>query len=363
MQVEFFPLTITRVEPLTKDAIAVTFQCRAEDKARFQYVHGQHLTLRLDIDGEEIRRSYSLCGDPAAQELTVGIKRIENGVFSNYAIEHFKPGMVIEAMPPQGHFYSELDPDAAKHYLLIAAGSGITPNLSHLQAILQTEAKSRVTLIYQNQSTPSMMFREKLSFLKNRYLDRLHWINQFSREDQESPLLNGRVSMQRLEDMHKANLLDLDSVDEVFLCGPQALILSLAEGFKTRGLDDDKVHYELFFAGSGDAKADARAAERAAKYHDQLASVALKVGGRTTRFELAKDGATILDAAMDAGADVPYSCKGGVCATCKAKVVKGEVEMDLNHSLTAEEVAEGMVLTCQAHPISDQVEVDFDVAN
>ena len=362
MNTDFYPLTVSHIDRLTPDAVAVTLDLPAELSETFQAIHGQHLTLKAQIDGKDIRRSYSICGGPGSQDLQVAIKRIEGGVFSTFANRHLKVGAQLEVMPPQGHFYTPLDAQYRKHYLLLAVGSGITPNLAHLQAILQQEPESRVTLIYGNRSTPLMMFREQLSFIKNRYLSRFNWIKVFSREDAEAELLNGRIDAEKLQQMHDAHLLNLERFDEVFVCGPEAMIERVVAFMRGRGLASEQVHYELFFADSAEKRSEQKMAARSEKYHHKVAQVALKVSGRTTRLEVAMDGGSILDAAVEAGADVPYACKSGVCATCKAKVVSGQVEMDQNHSLTEDEMAAGMILTCQAHPSSAKVDIDFDFA-
>jgi len=360
MSTEFHPLTIAAVERLTKDAVAVTFDVPEQLKKEYQYIQGQHLTLKADIDGQDIRRSYSICCGVDQQKLQVGIKRIEDGIFSNYANNELKVGMTLEVMPPQGHFYTELDENNAKHYLFVAVGSGITPNLAHIESILVAEPNSRVTLIYGNRSTPLMMFREKLSFIKNENMQRFHWVNLFSREENEAELFNGRISVAKLEALDSAKVIELKKFDDIFICGPEDMIKNVSESLENIGYNKDQIHYELFYSASAEDKAKESQAKRAEKFGSKIANVSVKVAGRKTFVELPMGGDNILDAAMEAGADLPYSCKGGVCATCKAKVIKGEVEMDMNHSLTEGEVAEGMILTCQAHPITEEVEVDFD---
>jgi ring-1,2-phenylacetyl-CoA epoxidase subunit PaaE len=361
MSTEFHKLSIASVEKLTKDSVAISFDVPEALADAYQFIQGQHLTLKADIDNQDVRRSYSICTSARGQQLSVGIKRIDGGLFSNYANEHLTKGMQIEVMPPQGHFYTELNADNKKNYLLLAAGSGITPSLSHLQSILETEPNSTVTLIYGNKSTPLMMFREKLSFIKNKYVDRLHWINLFTREENDAELFNGRISGEKLLALQQAKQINISTFDDVFICGPEAMINDLVETFKEQGISDDNVHYELFFADSAQQNVAANQAERIEKYGEKIALVSVKVAGRKTLIELPMGGDSILDAAMDQGVDLPFSCKGGVCATCKAKVVKGKVEMDMNHSLTEQEVSEGMILTCQSHPVSEIVDIDFDV--
>ncbi|MET1254257.1 1,2-phenylacetyl-CoA epoxidase subunit PaaE [Aliikangiella maris] len=361
MNTEFHSLVIKAVEPLTKDSVAITFDVPPELADTFYYIQGQHLTLKTTIDGQDIRRSYSICQSAQAQRLQVAVKRIEQGIFSNFANEQLKPGMALDVMPPQGHFYTEVDAKQEKHYLFIAVGSGITPILSQIQTLLNAEPLSQVTLIYGNKSTPHMMFREKLSFIKNHDMQRFQWINLFTQEENEAELFNGRLSSEKLSALSHAKLIDLSSIDDVFLCGPEEMINEVVAYLKQQqNFTEDNIHYELFFAGAALNKARQNQQARAEKFGGKVAKVSVKVAGRKTTLALAADGKNILDAAMENGADLPFSCKGGVCATCKAKVIKGEVEMDMNHSLTEQEVAEGMILTCQAHPVSDEVEVDFD---
>jgi len=361
MSTEFHLLTISAVERLTKDAVALSFDVPKALKESFTYHQGQHLTLKADINGEDVRRSYSICNSVTEQRLQVGIKRIDDGLFSNFANDELAVGMTMEVMPPQGHFYTELSESNENHYLFVAVGSGITPILSHIRSILAIEPKSKVTLIYGNKSTPLMMFRENISFIKNENIDRFEWVNLFTREEHEAELFNGRISAQKLIDLDQARIIELKAFSDVFLCGPEEMINEVETALKFWGFGEDHIHYELFFSGSAAKEMADKQADRVAQYGKKISTVSIKVAGRKTFLELAMGGDTILDAAMENGADLPYSCKGGVCATCKAKVVKGKVEMDLNHSLTEEEVAEGMILTCQAHPISDDVEIDFDI--
>ncbi len=361
MSTEFYALTIKKLERLTKDAVALTFDVPEDLKQTFSYIQGQHLTLKADIDGQDVRRSYSICSSVQAQTLQVGIKAIEGGLFSNYANSELKQGDTLEVMPPQGHFYTELNEANEKRYLFLAVGSGITPCLSHIRSILAAEPKSKVTLVYGNKSTPLMMFRESLCFLKNQYIDRFEQVNLFTKEENEAELFNGRISGQKLIDLDGAKVLEIGAFSDVFLCGPEQLIEEAKACFKHWGFSDDNIHYELFFSGSAAQTAEQNKAARAEKYGERIANVSVKVGGRKTFLELAMGGENILEAAMDSGADLPFSCKGGVCATCKAKVLKGKVEMDLNHSLTEQEVQEGYILTCQSHPVTEEVEIDFDL--
>jgi len=360
MTTEFYPLTISKVERLTQDSIALNFDVPTELKEKFKYKQGQHLTLKSDIGGQNIRRSYSICKGVNCATLQVAIKSIEDGVFSNFANTKLKQGMTIEVMPPQGHFYTNLSAASNKKYLLIAVGSGITPILSHIESILSIEPSAQITLLYGNKRTPSMMFREKLSFIKNENMGRFQWINFFTNEESDSEIFNGRISAQKLINLDKFKLINIKSFDEFLICGPEKMTLEIAVALEFWGFDKSKIHYELFFSGSSEKETKKTQANRTEKYGKKIAKVSVKISGRKIQIELEMGGNNILDAAMEHGADLPFSCKGGVCATCKAKVIKGKVEMDISHALTEQEIKQGMILTCQAHPISDEVEIDFD---
>jgi len=360
MSNEFYPLVISHKEQLTPQAIALTFDLPTSLRDQFRYHQGQHLTLKTKLDGEDIRRSYSICNGVKKQQLQVAIKAIEQGIFSNYALEQLQSGMSIEVMPPQGHFYTELNKKNQKNYCLIAVGSGITPILSQLESILTVEPDSKVTLIYGNQKISQMMFRDRLSYIKNENITRLNWLNLFSQEFGEAKVLNGRISAQKLLELQDKKLIQIETMNDIFICGPEDMTLELAEAFEFWGKSKEQIHYELFFSFSSEKKAQQKQAIRAKKFADKTSLVSLKIAGRKTQMPIEMGGKNILEAAIEQGADLPFSCKAGVCATCKAKVISGKVEMDSNHSLTAPELAEGMILTCQAHPISDEVEIDFD---
>jgi len=364
MSTEFYPLSISKVARLTKESIVVDLIVPPELAQKFQFKQGQHLTLKADIDGQDVRRSYSICrgiSDAGKSNcLQIGIKEIDNGIFSHYANSELKAGMALEVMPPQGHFYTELKQDSVKNYCLIAVGSGVTPMLSHIESILCLEPNAQITFLYGNKRTPLMMFREKLNYIKNQYMDRFQWVNFFTREENDADIFNGRISAQKIIDLDKHNILKINAFDEVFVCGPETMTLEIAAAFEFWGMESSQIHYELFFSGGLEQQAEKSQAKRSEKFGNKSSNVSVKVSGRKFSFDLEMGGVNILDAAMEQGADLPYSCKGGVCATCKAKVVKGKVEMDVNHSLTEQEVADGMILTCQSHPITDDVEIDFD---
>lgn len=356
----FHSLTVSEVVPETEQAVCITFDVPEPLAQVFTFQPGQYLTLRTPIEGESVSRSYSICAPPSAGKLQVAVKRVERGLFSNYANDHLQPGMTLDVMPPQGAFTLPERKKSSVNYLFIAAGSGITPIMAMLTAVLESDLESRVTLLYGNQRTSSMMFRQQLAFLKNRYLHRLNWINILSRESQDAAALNGRIDNRKGAELSK-HLLDLPGFDGFFLCGPESMISEVSRGLRSTGITDDRISYELFGSSASDA------AERVARHHARSEAFAGKVcdvilvnDGRESQIQIAADGENLLDAGLNLGMDLPYACKGGVCSTCKALLVEGEVEMDIQRGLTPAEVERGMILTCQAHPISDRVHVDFD---
>ncbi len=358
----FYSLEINDVQPETDAAVCISFVIPEALQEIFRFKQGQFLTLQADIDGEDVRRSYSICSSVDGERLRVGIKRVKDGQFSNYANDHLKPGDTINVMPPQGSFYTEIDPGQQKNYMCLAVGSGITPMLSIIKSVLVTEPASEVTLIYGNRRSSAVMFKEQLSFIKNRYLNRFKWINILSQEDQGTELLNGRIDNKKGYTLQQQRLIDIHNTDEAFICGPESMMSEVSRGFRTEGLKDGQIHYELFASSSEDSqKRLAKAARRVQQYGEKKTSeVTVIVDGRAIAFELAAVGENILDAGMDNGMELPYSCKAGVCSTCRAKLVKGEVDMDIAHGLEPDEIKAGFVLTCQAHPISDVVVIDFD---
>ena len=357
---QFHALTVAAVEPETDMAIKVSFRVPPELAAIFKYRQGQYLTLQAQVNGEPLRRSYSICSGINDAAMQVAIKRVEGGVFSNFANDALQPGATLQVMPPQGNFYTELDPKKACSYLFISAGSGITPVVSNVKTLLEEEPLSRVTLLFGNQRSNSIMFRDTLSFLKNRYMTRFHWVNILSREDQGTDVLNGRLNNRKGAELNR-QLIKLGSYDEYFICGPESMISEVSRGLRGVGVKEEHIHYELFAASAEDARAVvAKHHARARAYGGKLSQVTVIMDGRGSQFELSADGENVLDAGLNQGLDLPYSCKGGVCSTCKAKLLEGKVDMDITHGLEPAEIEQGFILTCQAHPISDTVVVDFD---
>ena len=357
---QFYPLTVADVAPETDSAIKVSFAVSDALHDTFRYIQGQYLTLQSTVDGEPIRRSYSICSGINDDAMQVAIKRVEGGVFSNFANDSLKRGDVLDVMPPQGGFYTELDTEQARNYLFIASGSGITPVVSNIKSILDEEPHSRVTLLYGNKRSNTIMFRETLSFLKNRYMTRLHWVNILSREDQGADALNGRLNNKKGGELNQ-QLVNLEGFDEYFVCGPESMISEVSRGLRSVGAKEEHIHYELFASSAEDAQAVVEKHHaRALEYGGKTSNVTVIMDGRASHFELSADGENVLDASINQGIDLPYSCKGGVCSTCKAKLVEGQVDMDITHGLEAGEQEAGFILTCQAHPISAKVVVDFD---
>mgnify|MGYP005991009239 FL=1 len=360
---KFYSLPIASIRQETDSAICLSLNIPDELKETFSFTPGQFLTLQATINGEEVRRCYSICSGVDDAQLSVAIKRVEQGTFSNFANDNFKAGDSIDVMAPQGDFtLKTLDSENSKNYMLLAAGSGITPILSLIKSILAREPKSQITLVYGNQKTLTMMFKEELSFIKNRYLTRFNWVNIMSQEDQGADLLNGRIDNKKGYQLQKQKVIDINTTDEAFICGPESMISEVSRGFRIEGLAEDQIHYELFASSSEDAQLVLdKAKNRVQEYGENRTSkVTVEADGRSNTFDLASVGANILDAGMANGVELPYSCKAGVCSTCKAKLIKGQVDMDISHGLEQHEIDAGYILTCQSHPISDEVVVSFD---
>jgi ring-1,2-phenylacetyl-CoA epoxidase subunit PaaE len=362
MSNQYYPLVIKDIRPETDEAVCITFEVAENLKYTFDFIQGQFLTLKANIDGEDVSRSYSICSGVYDESLQVAIKRVKGGKFSNFANDVLKAGDEILVMPPQGSFYSKLDVSQHKNYMCIAAGSGITPVISIIKTILQAEPQSRVTLIYGNRRSNTVMFRDSLSFIKNRYLTRFQWINIMDEEDQGSDLLNGHIDNKKGAALQQAHQIDIYSTDEAFICGPEAMMSEVSRGFRASGMKDENIHYELFSSSLADAeKVLQKSQQRKQQYGEEKTSkVTIVADGRRLSFDLAAVGENILDAGQHHGMELPHSCKAGVCSTCKAKLIKGKVDMDITHGLEPREVEQGYILTCQAHPVSAEVEIDFD---
>lgn len=353
----FHTIKIKKVTRETPECISVALDIPEDLKDTFRFKQGQYLTFRRVDDGEEIRRSYSICSSPLEGEWKVAIKKVPEGRFSGYANSFFKAGEELEVMPPQGRFYTELDKDHEKNYLAFAAGSGITPVLSIIKSILLAEPKSTVTLVYGNKGRHSIIFKEEIEALKNKYLDRLSVHHILSREHGDSEILFGRIDKEKTRFILD-KMIAPDQIDECFICGPEEMIHAVRETLAEAKVDPKKIHFELFT--TADSRKNGKEHKPVAGEHDKLSRVKIKLDGVVREMEMSYYGTSILEAALENGADLPYSCKGGMCCTCRAKLVKGEVEMEVNYSLEPEEVKAGYILTCQSRPLTDEVEVDFD---
>jgi ring-1,2-phenylacetyl-CoA epoxidase subunit PaaE len=354
MSVEFHPLRVLEVSPLTDESVTVTFDVPEELARTFEYLPGSHVTMRARIDGEDVRRSYSICSNANDGKLRVGVKRLPGGVFSNWAIERLKAGDVIEVMPPVGEFTIDPDPGSAGHRVAIAAGSGITPVLSLISTTLESEPESSWTLIYGNRTANSVMFLEELEGLKDRYADRFQLLHVLSREGSDLPLLSGRIDDAKIRLVHD-RLLGGREVDDWYLCGPYELVSAARATLADLGVDADRIHDELFFAGPLDQ------ASLPPEPPPGEGSVDLTVilDGRAVQTRMDPE-TSILDAALRVRSELPFSCKGGMCATCKGRIEEGEVRMDKNYALVDTELEAGYVLTCQSHPVTDRVIVRYD---
>ena len=352
----FHPLRVAAVERLTDDAVAVTFDVPDDLRDEFRFLPGQHLSVRSPELGQDVRRNYSICAPATTMRLRIGIKRIPDGVFSTYAAERLRPGDVLDVMTPTGTFSTPLDPAQAKRYAAVAAGSGITPVLSIISTALEVEPDSSAVLIYVNRNTPNIMFLEDLEDLKNQYPQRFQLVHVLDQESLDVEIFSGRLDADRLGRILDG-LVPVEEVDEWFLCGPMPMTDAVREVLLSRGADPAHVHRELFHAAT-----PAAGTRRPTTDTEPTAGSAVTVllDGRSQTFVLPTDGVSILDATLRTRPDAPYACKNAVCGTCRAKVIDGEVTMDANYALEPPEMAAGFVLTCQAHPVTDRVTVDFD---
>lgn len=356
MSNHYHEVKVKAVEKTTPDCSIVTLDISNGLSGDFAFKQGQYLTLKASIDGEEVVRSYSLCSCPNDGIWQVGIKKVLGGKFSSFANDVLKAGDTLQVMEPNGRFYVEVDPSLSRNYVAFAAGSGITPIHSIIKTHLTAEPNSTFTLFYINQTVGSIILREEIEALKNLFMERFEVYHLLTRESRNIPLLDGRLDEAKLESIF-TKILNVEDVDHVFTCGPEEMIFMVKEFLENKGMDPKKIHFELFNT-SGDKYAEKH------DYSTELAGLVSKVtileGGKTFNFDIAQGSNNILDAALQAGADVPFACKGGVCCTCRAKLMEGEVDMKVNYALEQDEVDQGFILTCQAIPKSKRVIVDFD---
>lgn len=353
MMPKFHPLIVTDVHHTIRDAVVLTL--RPENVEVFRFIQGQYLTFKQDFDGTELRRNYSICAGLDDGVLQVGIKRVDGGAFSTFANTDIQIGDTLHAMPPVGRFHTKIEPNKAKNYLGFAGGSGITPVLSILRTVLKREPQSSFTLVYANRAVNTIMFREELEDLKNRYMQRLTIIHILE-SGQDMELFTGRVDQEKCAALFN-HWISVATVDTAFICGPEPMMLSIADSLKIHGLDQDQIKFELFTESQQGRLAKQAIAARAADTKGTEAQVTVE--GVTRAFTMPKD-QSVLEAALDNALDAPFACKAGVCSTCKARVLEGEYEMLSNHALEDYEVEQGMVLTCQCYPLSDKIVVEYD---
>ncbi len=349
----FHTLTVSDIKQETEDCVSVAFQIPDDLHDLYKFVPGQYLTLRRFFDGEDVRRSYSICSSPLSGELRVAIKKVEKGLFSTWANSELKVGDSLDVMSPMGHFVLEPNESNENTYVAFAAGSGITPIMSIMKSVIEIEPNSKFILIYGNRSNNSIIFKEEIEDLKNANLNRLEVHHILSREDQGSDLLYGRINAEKVAECGKQFFAPIN-VAGYYLCGPIDMINAASETLQGVGVDKSKIHYELFTSAGVKDKVDHSKDDEPKEKVD--AQVTIVLDGEETHVNMVSDGRSILDA----GADVPYACKGAVCCTCRAKLIEGTATMEMNYALMDDEVEDGYILTCQSHPTSEKVVVSFD---
>lgn len=356
MNPTFNKLKVSAVTKETEDCVSIAFSVPDSLEQAYTFLPGQYLTLKQIIGGEDVRRSYSICSGLNDGELRVAVKQIPEGKFSTYANQELVPGTELEVMTPMGNFTTEITPETEKTYVFFAAGSGITPILSLTKTILQSAPKSNVLLFFGNKGFDSIIFREELEALKNKYMNTFRLVHVFSRESVGNSLQKGRIDTEKVKALHEAFLVN-EEVDEVFVCGPEAMIYAISDSFQELGYPKEMVRFELFTSPTDKTEKIEKPTEKIQQIN---ANVAIILDGEETLINLDSQGENILEAGHKAGADLPFACKGGVCCTCKAKILEGTAVMDVNYALEKDEVEAGYILTCQAHPTSDKLVVSFD---
>lgn len=359
----FYKLKIKDIQSVTPECKTLTFELPEEVKADFKFKPGQYLTLRDFIDGEEFRRNYSICSSPYDENdrncLTVAVKKVYKGRFSHHIHENYQVGDEVEVYPPLGNFIYSESPEEKKNYVFIAAGSGITPVISMIKSILKNEKDSEIVLIYGNAQKTSVIFKDEIDRLKNKNMQRLSVFHVFSREKQEAEILNGRIDREKVH-FFLHHIIPAYRVSEVFICGPEELMLTAKEVCIEAGIDSKNIHFELFNTERRVEK-DENISREAAGFQGVKNKVHVELDGDQFRLELQYPEQTVLDVALKNGLDLPYACRGGVCATCKCLLIEGEVDMDINYALEEDELEKGYILACQSHPRTEEVRVTFDV--
>jgi ring-1,2-phenylacetyl-CoA epoxidase subunit PaaE len=355
---KFHNIKIEEIYKTTKDCSVISFEIPKEIQAEFQYKQGQYLTLKADINGIEERRSYSLCSSPIENKWQIAVKKINGGIFSTHINENLKQGDCIEILPPKGNFTIETDKTEAKNYILFAAGSGITPILSIIKTHLAEEPDCTIKLFYLNRTVKSIIFKEEIEQLKNIYFERFEIFHFLTKENRNIDLLNGRFTKEKLQIL-TSKIIDLQQVDACFICGPQEMIFQINDHLIENGLTNDKIHFELF--STSNTEADKIRIKSILQQKIEGTEVTIIDGGKEFHFSMTDDHDNILDGALAAGADLPFACKGGVCCTCRCKIIEGTVQMKVNYALDEAEVAKGLILSCQAVPTSKNIVVEFGI--
>ena len=355
---KFHTLQVQDIRQETADTVSVALAIPANLQTDYAFTAGQYITFKHSINGQELRRSYSICSSPSDGELRVAVKKVYQGLFSGFVNDALKKGDALEVMTPMGQF-TPTDIASTKNYIGFASGSGITPIMSIIKTVLQANSSNTFTLVYGNKNVASIIFKEEIEALKNTYVNRLQMVHILSREKMDVELNYGRIGKDKCEHLF-AKLIDIKSIDEAFICGPEEMTLQVKDFLIGHGMDAQQVKFELF-GTAADYAGTKKEIPTDEKNLGPISKVSIKVDDRTFDIELAYNGENILDAALRNGADLPFACKGGVCCTCRAKVTAGTVKMDVNYALEQDEVENGFVLTCQAHPTSEHVVVDFDV--
>jgi ring-1,2-phenylacetyl-CoA epoxidase subunit PaaE len=360
MTPKFHTLKISDIRQEAGDSIAIGFAVPEALREAYRYVQGQYLTLKHKVSKDELRRSYSICAAVSdyseSNKIWVAIKKVDGGRFSSYAHDHLSIGDDIEVMTPEGRFFSRLSPENEMHYVAFAAGSGITPILSIMKTTLEVEAKSRFTLVYGNRKAQSILFLEELEALKNLYLSRVRLIHILSAQPQEADLFNGRINGEKTTALLN-QLIPVETIDQAFICGPSSMIDEVEAALIRAGVSKAKVHAERF--GVPTTQSTAKPIVNS-KLIGKSAKLSVQLDGKTQEMAFPFEGPSLLDIALNYGLDLPFACKGGVCCTCRAKILEGEVKMEKNYTLEQWEIDKGFVLTCQCHPVSDSVVVSFD---
>ncbi|HTT84852.1 MAG TPA: 2Fe-2S iron-sulfur cluster-binding protein [Rhizomicrobium sp.] len=354
----FHPLKIAEIRRETADAVSIRFEIPAELKETFRFQAGQHLTLRADLDGEDVRRNYSVCVSPSENEIRIAVKQMPAGKFSVWANTELQVGRVIDVLPPMGRFVIPAGDTAAPWYVGLAGGSGITPVISILKTVLDSKSASRFTLLYGNRDSASIMFLEELAALKNRYLERLEVYHFLEFETEEIELFNGRLDRAKCDEV-LSTLIDINAVDAFFICGPGPMMDAAEAALTTRGVAADRMFIERFTTSA--LTAEQLASHEALQQKAAGTGLLVTLDGRRLRIPFDAEKGNILESVQAAGLPAPYACKGGVCTTCRAKILSGTVTMKKNYGLSEAEIAQGYVLTCQAVPTSDEVVLSYDV--